>query len=132
MSLFLTQDPPLLQEVCHELFTSILHAVTMTTGEGDIILLGARHPCIEVQDDVTFIPNDVHLIRGTKKFVNLCLNSLIADKNMFQIITGPNMGGKSTYIQQVSISNYSTPYHVIPNTDRYNSTDGTDWLFCTM
>ena len=107
--------------------------VAMTTGEGDIILLGARHPCIEVQDDVTFIPNDVHLIRGTRDFVNiLILNSLITDKNMFQIITGPNMGGKSTYIRQVTNSKYSTSCHVIPITDRYHSADGTDWLFCTM
>ena len=36
----------------------------MTSGEGDIVLLGARHPCIEAQDDMTFIPNDVRLIRG--------------------------------------------------------------------
>ena len=81
--------------------------VAMTTGEGDIILLGACHPCIEVQLDVTFIPNDVHLIRGTRDFFNiLILNSLITDKNMFQIITGPNMGGKSTYIRQVTNSKY--------------------------
>ena len=76
----------------------------MTTGEGDIILLGARHPCIEVQDDVMFIPNDVHLIRGTTNLLFMFLNSLIVDKNMFQIITGPNMGGKSTYIRQVTSS----------------------------
>ena len=103
------------------------------TGEGDIILLGARHPCIEVQDDVTFIPNDVHLIRGTSiVLIFVCLDSLITDKNMFQIITGPNMGGKSTYIRQVINSNYGTPVHVIPATDRCDSTDGTDWLFCAM
>ena len=106
--------------------------VTMTTGEGDIILLGARHPCIEVQDDVMFIPNDVHLIRGTTNFIIYILNSLITDKNMFQIITGPNMGGKSTYIRQVTNSKYSTLYYVMLVTDRYNSVDGTDWLFCTM
>lgn len=87
----------------------------MSTGEGDIVLLGARHPCIEVQDDVTFIPNDVHLIRGSTSFVDLYLNSLITDKNVFQIITGPNMGGKSTYIRQVSYSNHSTVYHVMPH-----------------
>ena len=109
-----------------------LYTVTMTTGEGDIILLGARHPCIEVQDDVMFIPNDVRLIRGTTNFIIYFLKSLITDKNMFQIITGPNMGGKSTYIRQVTNSKYSIPYPVIPITDRYNSVDGTDRLFCTV
>jgi len=25
--------------------------------EGDIVLLGSRHPCLEAQDGVNFIPN---------------------------------------------------------------------------
>lgn len=32
---------------------------------GDIILDEARHPCMEVTEDVTFIPNNVRLLRGT-------------------------------------------------------------------
>jgi DNA mismatch repair protein MSH2 len=53
---------------------------------GKIALWGSRHPCLELQDGVDIIANDCALERG---------------KSWFQLITGPNMGGKSTYIRQV-------------------------------
>uniref|UniRef100_A0A673BEH9 DNA mismatch repair protein n=1 Tax=Sphaeramia orbicularis TaxID=375764 RepID=A0A673BEH9_9TELE len=51
-------------------------------------LLQARHPCMETDADTAFIPNDISFVQGEKSFY---------------IITGPNMGGKSTFIRQVGV-----------------------------
>ncbi|KAJ9510060.1 hypothetical protein QJQ45_011708 [Haematococcus lacustris] len=58
-------------------------------GGEEVVLLGCRHPCVEAQEGVEFIKNDCVLRRGS---------------SWFTIITGPNMGGKSTFIRQVAIS----------------------------
>ncbi|KAF8073199.1 MUS1 [Scenedesmus sp. PABB004] len=53
---------------------------------GEIRLKGSRHPCVEVQEGVAFVANDVSMVRG---------------ESWLSTITGPNMGGKSTFIRQV-------------------------------
>jgi len=58
-------------------------------GEGDAIrITGGRHPVIETVNAEPFIPNDTFLDSADDQIL---------------IITGPNMGGKSTYLRQVAL-----------------------------
>jgi len=58
---------------------------------GEMRILAGRHPVIERladQDAGRFIPNDLYLNDST---------------DLIAIITGPNMGGKSTYLRQAAL-----------------------------
>ncbi|XP_067621349.1 DNA mismatch repair protein spellchecker 1 isoform X2 [Eurosta solidaginis] len=66
--------------------TPYIRPKMLKEGAGILKLKDLRHPCLELQEHVTFIANDVSCEK------DIC--------NMF-IITGPNMGGKSTYIRSV-------------------------------
>ncbi|XP_050447674.1 DNA mismatch repair protein Msh2 isoform X2 [Cataglyphis hispanica] len=57
--------------------------------EGELNLIQVRHPCLEMQQGVDYIANDINFKR---------------DQYHFCIITGPNMGGKSTYIRSVGVA----------------------------
>src|SRR5260370_8136673 len=56
--------------------------------EARIAIDGGRHPVVERFSDAPFVPNDLRLD---------------ADRRML-IITGPNMGGKSTYMPQPALT----------------------------
>lgn len=56
--------------------------------EGKFEIIASRHPVIEnILGEDNFVPNDI----------------LIDEYSRIQIITGPNMGGKSTYMRQAAI-----------------------------
>jgi DNA mismatch repair protein MutS len=58
---------------------------------GELRIAGGRHPVIErltEKDAQRFIPNDLYLDQ---------------EKSRIAIITGPNMGGKSTYLRQAAL-----------------------------
>ncbi|HKO59380.1 MAG TPA: DNA mismatch repair protein MutS [Thermoanaerobaculia bacterium] len=56
--------------------------------EAEICVEDGRHPVIEQLAAERFIPNATDISR---------------DRNGIQVITGPNMGGKSTYLRQVAL-----------------------------
>jgi len=55
----------------------------METGSNLIKLVECRHPCVEIQDGVSFIPNDVVLEK---------------DKHNFIIVTGKNLNLSTVYV----------------------------------
>jgi len=58
---------------------------------GEMKLVACRHPVIEKlveKEAQRFIPNDLYLDRGSSRIA---------------VITGPNMGGKSTYLRQAAL-----------------------------
>jgi len=55
---------------------------------GEIEIVHGRHPVIEVFNEEPFVPNSVYLNNSTDRLL---------------IITGPNMGGKSTVLRQTGI-----------------------------
>lgn len=63
--------------------------VMLPSEAGEIVLRACRHPCLEAQEGVDFIPNDCIMKKG---------------QSWFHLITGPNMGGKSTYIRQIGLA----------------------------
>ena len=60
-------------------------------GPIDIRIEEGRHAILEVQTGLQFIPNDLDLTPRNNIPQNVC------------IITGPNMGGKSTYMRQLGL-----------------------------
>ncbi|HXH70372.1 MAG TPA: DNA mismatch repair protein MutS [Pyrinomonadaceae bacterium] len=63
--------------------------VAPTLHDGDEIeIKNGRHPLVEIFSGQTFVPNDLYLNNSTDRLL---------------IITGPNMGGKSTILRQSAI-----------------------------
>ncbi|XP_038213942.1 DNA mismatch repair protein Msh2 [Zerene cesonia] len=61
----------------------------ITESLDELVLKDVRHPCLEVQEGVSFIPNDVVFKR---------------DSCLMHIVTGANMGGKSTWMRSCGIA----------------------------
>lgn len=55
--------------------------------EPGVLIVGGRHPMVEATQKKPFVPNDTELNR----------------QNRLLLITGPNMGGKSTYMRQTAV-----------------------------
>lgn len=70
----------------------------MTAAGSGLFLTRARHPVVEenLADDAEFIANDIDLRRRT-------IGDGGAEGGRLVLVTGPNMGGKSTYIRSAGV-----------------------------
>ncbi|KAI3388408.1 hypothetical protein SNEBB_006389 [Seison nebaliae] len=75
-----------------------------------ISLKNSRHVCLERMTELEFIPNHIYLSSGIVKKSKMDGIPLEKEKDKNEdertliIITGPNMGGKSTYLRQTALS----------------------------
>lgn len=71
-----------------EVYTRPLQVYALDEPGRCIDIKDGRHPCLEQMESMAFIPNDYKFSAGEEEF---------------GIITGPNMGGKSTYIRTIGV-----------------------------
>ena len=77
-------------EVAQTAPTPYIRPQMTNADEKELVLLDSRHPLVETQDSWRqFVQNSCKMMKG---------------ESWFQIITGPNMGGKSTFIRQVGVN----------------------------
>jgi DNA mismatch repair protein MutS len=89
---------------------------TLTEGT-ELIIKNGRHPVLEqTLTDTKFVPNDTELL---------------PDSSRLQILTGPNMAGKSTYIRQLALITLMAQIGAYVPAD--SATIGlTDRIFCRV
>jgi DNA mismatch repair protein MutS len=93
-------EAPRIQDTARALATlDVLAALAETAAVGnltkpqvhdgdELVAADARHPVVERYASGAFVPNDVDLNGSSRQLV---------------VLTGPNMGGKSTYLRQVAL-----------------------------
>ena len=93
-------DAPRIQETARGLAAlDVLAALAETAATGnyikpmmhagdDLVAVDVRHPVVERHVSDAFVPNDVTLDAGARQLI---------------VLTGPNMGGKSTYLRQTAL-----------------------------
>jgi DNA mismatch repair protein MutS len=81
-----------LRNYCRPRFEPNLDEAEKTEDVGDLEIVEGRHPVIELQElaagSERFVPNDLFLDSSTNNII---------------VLTGPNMGGKSTYLRQAAL-----------------------------
>jgi len=78
---------------------------TMAPAEGGVFeLSGLRHPVVEALAGVDFVPNDCVLVKKGSPDGDAAASTTHPDAAWFAVVTGPNMGGKSTFIRSAGLA----------------------------